>query len=88
MTKLKEDFVMSNQVVMVTLEELVPADHMYRKFLKLWKFDHVSKKLKKLEKDNGYKGYGALRLFKCVLLQFIFRNLNPVFLWSFLGETK
>ena len=71
MTKFKEDLVMSNQVVMITLEELVPADHMYRKFLKLWRFDHAAKRLRKLEKDNNYKGYGGLRLFKCLLLQFM-----------------
>ena len=62
---------MSNQVVMVSLEELVSPDHTYRKFLKLWKFDGVTKRLKKIEKDNNYKGYGALRLFKCLLLQFM-----------------
>jgi len=27
--------------------------------------------LEKLEKDNPYKGYGLLRLFKCLLLQFM-----------------
>ncbi len=62
---------MSNQVVMVSLEELVSPDHTYRKFLKLWKFDSVTKRLKKIEKDNNYKGYGVLRLFKCLLLQFM-----------------
>lgn len=62
---------MSNQVTLVSLEELVPQNHMYRKFLKLWKFDNAAKQLKKIEKDNNYKGYGALRLFKCLLLQFL-----------------
>jgi len=62
---------MSNQVVMISLEELVPSNHIYRKFLKLWKFDNAAKQLKKIEKDNNYKGYGVLRLFKCLLLQFM-----------------
>ena len=48
---------MSQQIVMVSLEDLVPADHIYRRFCDLWKFEGV-------EKDNNYKGYGTLRLFK------------------------
>jgi len=62
---------MSNQVVMVSLEELVPANHVYRKFLKLWKFEAVAKRLKRIEKANNYKGYGVVRLFKCLVLQFL-----------------
>jgi len=62
---------MSNQVVMVSLEELVPANHVYRKFLKLWKFEAVAKRLKRIEKNNNYKGYGVVRLFKCLVLQFL-----------------
>ena len=56
---------------MVSLEELVPADHVYRRFTQLWNFDLVKKHLKPVEKDNNYKGYGILRLFKCLLLQFM-----------------
>jgi len=78
---------MSNQVVMVSLGELVPADHMYRKFLGLWKFDGVEKHLKKIEKDNNYKGYGAVRLFKCLLLQFL-EDLSDRELKKFLQENN
>ncbi len=56
---------------MVSLGDLVPTAHVYRKFSNLWKFDGVCKQLKNIEKDNNYKGYGALRLFKCLLLQFL-----------------
>jgi IS5 family transposase len=56
---------------MVSLEELIPADHIYRKFLKLWEFRNVKRELYEIEKDNNYKGYGSLRLFKCLLLQFM-----------------
>lgn len=56
---------------MVSLEDLVPSVHNYRKFCALWKFKYANKQLKKLEKDNPYKGYGLLRLFKCLLLQFM-----------------
>jgi IS5 family transposase len=62
---------MSSQVVMVSLEELVPSNHIYRKFKNLWNFHRIEKQLKKIETDNNYKGYGALRLFKCLLLQFM-----------------
>lgn len=47
---------MSQQIVMVCLEDLVSSDHMYRKFKTLWKFDIVKKHLQNIEKDNNYKG--------------------------------
>ena len=59
------------QVEIVSLEDLVPENHNYRKFDALWKFQYARKQLKELEKDNPYKGYGLLRLFKCLLLQFM-----------------
>jgi IS5 family transposase len=59
------------QVEMINLEDLVPENHNYRKFIRLWSFTAVEKRLKKLEKNNSYKGYGLLRLFKCLLLQFM-----------------
>lgn len=62
---------MSQQIVMVSLEDLVSQDHIYRRFKSLWNFKCVKKHLKSIEKDNNYKGYGALRLFKCLLLQFM-----------------
>ncbi len=62
---------MSQQIVMVSLEELVPSNHIYRRFSKLWNFESAKKYLKQVEKDNNYKGYGLLRLFKCLLLQFM-----------------
>ena len=60
-----------HQVEMINLDDLVPSTHNYRKFVSIWNFNSVSKKLKRLEKDNPYKGYGNLRLFKCLLLQFM-----------------
>lgn len=62
---------MSNQIIMVSLEDLVSEDHIYRRFMKLWRFESVEKHLKKVEKDNNYKGFGIVRLFKCLLLQFM-----------------
>ena len=59
------------QVEMICLEDLVPENHNYRKFAKIWSFKSVEARLKKLEKDNPHKGYGLLRIFKCLLLQFM-----------------
>ena len=61
---------MSNQIEMISLEQLVKEDHEYRKFAKILKFSEIEKELKKIE-NEGYKGYGIERLFKCLLLQFM-----------------
>lgn len=62
---------MSDQIEMVSLEDLIPQDHNYRKFAKLWSFKNVMLHLGDVEKDNNHKGFGVLRLFKCLLLQFM-----------------
>lgn len=61
----------SHQVEMITLEELVAQDHVYRKFLKLLNFKSISYRLKRLESNKGATGYGMEKLFRCLLLQFI-----------------
>ena len=43
---------------MVSLEDLVPSTHIYRKFASIWDFSSLNKSLKSVEKDNNYKGYG------------------------------
>lgn len=70
---------------MVSLESLISSEHAYRKFLSIWSFKQVNKRLKKLEKDNPYKGFGVLRLFKCLLLQFM-EDLSDRELERFLQE--
>lgn len=60
---------MREQIELVSLESLVSKDHVYRKFLKVFDFAVFEKILKKLEKADGYKGYGSMRMFKCILLQ-------------------
>jgi IS5 family transposase len=62
---------MKDQIIMICLNDLVSTDHIYRKFIDLWKFESIQKQLREIEKDNNYKGYGLLRLFKCLLLQFM-----------------
>lgn len=78
---------MSDQVIMVSLNDLVPEDHIYRRFLELWDFKRTEKRLKKLEKNNNYKGFGILRLFKCLLLQFM-EDLSDRELKKFMQENN
>ena len=75
----------ANQITMISLEDLVNKDHIYRKFIKIWDFKGINKILKKAEKDNNYKGYGVLRLFKCLLLQSM-EDLSNRELERFLNE--
>lgn len=60
-----------HQVEMISLEDLVPVTHNYRKFAAIWSFKQTDKLLHKAKKNNPYEGYGVLRLFKCLLLQFM-----------------
>lgn len=60
-----------SQVTMVSLEQLVGTTHQYRKFKALFDFQAASKALEEVESKANYKGYGILRLFKCLLLQFM-----------------
>ena len=39
----------SKQIMMVSLEDLIPKDHIYRKFIKIWDFSGIKKILKKAE---------------------------------------
>lgn len=78
---------MNEQIIMVRLEDLVPQEHAYRKFSGIWKFKGIKKHLNKIEKDNNYKGFGTLRLFKCLLLQFL-EDLSDRELERFLKENN
>jgi hypothetical protein len=56
---------------MVCLDQLVSSQHQYRKFKHLFDFIVASKELKSVKSLANYKGYGVLRIFKCLLLQFM-----------------
>jgi IS5 family transposase len=60
-----------HQVTAVSLDQLVSKSHQYRKFKELFNFKAIDPKLKSVESDNNYKGFGIPRLFKCLLLQFM-----------------
>lgn len=55
---------------MTCVEYLVNKDHNYRKFMGIWDFGSVDKKLSSL-KQSRYEGYGLSCLFRCLLLQFL-----------------
>jgi hypothetical protein len=55
---------------MVSLEDLVPRDNVYRRFEELFYFEEIKDRLSTLEKDLGRNGYGIVRLFKSLLYQF------------------
>lgn len=63
----------STEMEMISLEELVPSNHVYRKFLRLLHFKSIGYRLKRFELNAkaGAKGYGMEVLFRCLLLQFI-----------------
>jgi len=61
---------MSLQIEMVTLEELVPGNHIYIKFKDLWDFSDIKSYVEKIGIDTYHKGFGAFRLFLCLLIQF------------------
>lgn len=61
----------SHQITMVSLDELVSLDHQYRKFKTLFNFKGIEAELLAIESEANYKGHGILRLFKCLLLQFM-----------------
>jgi len=59
------------QVTMISLEELMPTKHNYRKFKEVFNFRKIDYRLKEMESAKGSKGYGMDRLFKCLLYQFM-----------------
>ena len=61
---------MTTQIEIINLEDLVPANHIYRKFNKLINLDQIANKhLADIVGNSNYKGYGINTLFKTLLLQ-------------------
>lgn len=77
----------STQVTMVSLEELVSQTHQYRKFKELFSFKEIEPDLKSIESGANYKGYGVVRLFKCLLLQFM-EDLSDRELERYIGDSN
>ena len=73
------------QMEMICLDDLVPQNHIYRKFLTLWNLSKTELELEKLEQDSDHKGYSNFRMFLCLLLQFV-EDLSDRELEKFLRE--
>jgi IS5 family transposase len=73
------------QMQLVSLDQLIPADHSYRKYKEVWNFKPVFKELKRIKKANPHEGYGLDRLFLCLLLQFL-ENVSDRELERFIRE--
>jgi len=78
---------MSSQIEMVTLEELVSSNHIYRKFKDLWDFSDIKSEVEKIEIDSDHKGFGTFRLFLCLLIQFT-EDLSDRELERYLADTN
>lgn len=44
------------QIEMICLEDLVPENHIYRKFQTLWNLKPIRTELERIEADSDYKG--------------------------------
>jgi len=73
------------QISFVCLDDLVAKDHEYRKFANVWSFNNAEKLLSKIKTENNNQGFGVLRLFKCLLLQFM-ENLSDRNLARYISE--
>lgn len=78
---------MPKQLEIVSLEELVPSTHIYRKFNDLWDFSAIELELSKIESHSDHKGFGMFRLFLCLLLQFT-EDLSDRELERYLQDTN
>ena len=62
---------MSRQVKIISLEQLVPPDHPYRYFKQILNETFIARCLSGVPSDLGREGYGIVRLFYGLLLQFM-----------------
>ena len=61
----------TEQMEMVSVEQLVAEKHTYRKLKKLLDFERIAKSVKIQTAEVGAIGYGKLRLIICLILQFM-----------------
>ena len=76
-----------SQIEMISLEELVPLNHIYRKFEALWDFSLIKEEVERIEIDSDHKGFGIFRLFLSLLLQFT-EDLSDRELERYLSENN
>jgi IS5 family transposase len=61
----------TEQLEMVSVEQLIPQKHTYRKLKALLDFTRITKSVKLKESEVGAAGYGKQRLVLCLILQFM-----------------
>jgi len=61
----------TEQLEMVSVEQLMPKDHTYRKLKQLLAFPSIVRSVKVHEHEVGATGFGKLRLILCLILQFM-----------------
>jgi len=61
----------AEQIEMVSVGQLVPEKHPYRKLKKLLDFVRIGKSVKTKESRLGANGFGRVRLIMCLILQFM-----------------
>jgi len=61
----------TEQIEMVSVEQLVSEKHTYRKLKKLLDFDRIVKSVQIKKADKGAIGFGKIRLILCMILQFM-----------------
>jgi len=59
------------QMELVSVEQLVPESHTYRRLKELLKFTSIIRAAKVTESPLGATGYGIARLILCLILQFM-----------------
>jgi len=75
----------TGQIEMVSVEQLIPEKHTYRRLKKLLDFDRIAKSVKVKTYDIGAEGFGKLRLIMCLILQFM-EDLSDREFERFMGE--
>jgi IS5 family transposase len=61
----------TEQIEMVSVEQLIPEKHSYRKLKKLLDFERITKSVKIKTSEIGAVGFGKIRLIMCMILQFM-----------------
>ena len=72
---------------MVSIEQLVPEKHIYRKLKGLLDFDQIVKSVKVKIHEMGAEGFGKIRLIMCLILQFM-EDLSDREFERFIGENN
>jgi IS5 family transposase len=61
----------AEQMEMVSVEQLLPENHTYRRLKELLDFQRITKSVRVKESEVGAPGFGKQRLIMCLILQFM-----------------